>query len=67
MKYAIVYLAIPFGDDDVVPITEDDAAAMGELVLRVVQTTTPITGASLIGTRLTRNNLMAPALTRLEP
>lgn len=66
MKYAIVYLSIPL-DESGEP-TEADAQAIGEIVQRACDSTFPLSlleGVEVMGTRLTRNNLVAPALSRL--
>jgi hypothetical protein len=61
-KYAIIYIAVPLSaEEGEAPPNEDDAQAIGEAILRGV----PLYGATLVGTRLTSNDLVAPAVSRI--
>lgn len=66
VRYAIVYLAVPlFAEDGEVPPQEEDAAAIGEIVWSSVVSSAPLDGVQLMGTRLTKNNLVAPGISRI--
>jgi hypothetical protein len=65
MRYAIIYLAVPLADEmDGEETSEEDAAAIGEIIHFSINRYAPVEGVELIGTRLTRNNLVAPGITR---